>query len=213
MILSDSFTTIQQPSQGIYKEKGSKFLSSIYPILEEHQVRSIIENLRKEHPKARHICYAYRFGQHPDYSRHHDDGEPNGSAGLPILTQLKSHEIQNALLAVVRYFGGVLLGASGLSTAYKLAAADAINNASKIELTRFAYFNLKYNYPIDNKIKYWLKSIDGKIMEQEFNEFIQSRIAIPLSLQPGFIDQLKKTALNQQWEGPIDCQWIYSDLF
>ncbi len=213
MAIKDSFFTILQPAQGIYKEKGSRFISHIYPIIEESQVKACIENLSREHPKARHICYAYCFGPDPDYSRHQDAGEPGGSAGLPILAQLKSHELQNVLLVVVRYFGGTLLGASGLGTAYKLSAADAINNAKIIERTRYAYFNLAYGYPMDKKIKFWLKSLDGKILSQEFMDNIRSRIAIPKSLQGGFNDLLQQETLTQQWPETIDCHWTGTDPF
>lgn len=213
MAVSDSFLTVLQPAQGLYKEKGSKFISYIYPILEESQVRACIDNLRKEHAKARHICYAYRFGPDPDYHRLQDDGEPNGSAGLPILSQLKSHTIHNALIVVVRYFGGVLLGVSGLNAAYKLAAVDAISKAMLIERTRFSYFILNYSYSMDNKIKTWLKSMEGKILGQDFMEHIHCRVSIPLSLKDNFILQLRQEEQKQQWHETIDCQWIGSDQF
>jgi len=213
MPASDSFRTVQHPAHGIYKEKGSKFISYIFPIRNENEVKPLIENLQKQHPKSRHICFAYRFGPDPDYCRQHDDGEPNGSAGLPILAQLKSHAIQNALLVVVRYFGGTLLGISGLSAAYKRAASDAIRLSAIKEFTRYAYFTLEHGYPIDKKLKFWINSIEGQIIEQDFSERIQSKVAIPISLGTEFTNRLRKEETDQQWAEPISCQWLASDSF
>lgn len=103
MIPSDTFKTIHLPATGIYKEKGSSFISYIYPLLDESKTKPILAELKKEHAKARHICYAYQWGPDPDYTRHQDDGEPSGTAGKPILGQIRSHQLENVLLAVVRY--------------------------------------------------------------------------------------------------------------
>lgn len=209
----DTFNTVQLPAQGLYKEKGSKFISFIYPLLQEKEVRMRIDELRKSHPKARHICYAYRFGPDPDYHRHQDDGEPTGTAGLPILGQLKSHELQNVLIAVVRYFGGVLLGVSGLTSAYKLAALDAIQQATIIPCTRWTYFTLNYGYSLDKKFKFWLKSIEGKIVEQNFTDQVFCKIAVPKSMEALFQQRLNEEAVHQQWHETLACTWVGSDLF
>jgi len=213
MSASDFFRTIQQPAQGLYKEKGSKFISYIFPIRNENEVKPLIENLRKQHPKSRHICFAYRFGPDPDYCRLQDDGEPNGSAALPILAQLKSHTIQNALLVVVRYFGGTLLGISGLNAAYKRAAADAIGQSVIKEYTRYAYFTLEHGYPMDKKLKFWIHSMEGQVIDQDFAERIQSKVAIPISLGTEFTNRLRKEETDQQWPEPTACQWLSSDPF
>ena len=107
MPCKDVFQTIEGNSKGLFKDKGSSFISYIFPVFDESVVKEHLLVLKKEHPKARHICYAYRWGPDPDYNRINDDGEPNGTAGKPILNQLRSHELENTLVAVVRYFGGM----------------------------------------------------------------------------------------------------------
>lgn len=128
--MSDTYRTITAPAEGLYKEKGSRFLSFIYPVTHEDEIREILRNIRKEHHNARHHCYAWRLGTEEIRFRANDDGEPSSTAGKPILGQLVSHDLTQVLLVVVRYFGGILLGTSGLIIAYREAAADAISKAN-----------------------------------------------------------------------------------
>ncbi len=125
----DTFLTIAEPSEGLYKEKGSKFLAFAYPVTTEEEVKEHIENLKKRYYDARHHCYAYILGRNKEKFRANDDGEPSSTAGKPILGQLYSKDITNVLIVVVRYFGGKKLGASGLIIAYKTAAADALEHS------------------------------------------------------------------------------------
>ena len=127
-----SFLTVAQISEGLYKEKGSKFLSFLHPVKSREEVTNILKEYKVKYYDSRHVCFAFRLGLKGEDYRAYDDGEPGHTAGDPILNQLKSHEVTNVLLIVVRYFGGTKLGVSGLITAYKEAAIDALEN-SEIE--------------------------------------------------------------------------------
>jgi uncharacterized YigZ family protein len=155
-----SYKTIESNSEGIYKDKGSKFLSFAIPINSLDESKQILQKFKKEHWNARHICYAYVFGQNRSEFRSFDDGEPSNTAGKPILGQINSFNLTNIIIIVVRYFGGVLLGTSGLITAYKEASLDAIKNATIIEksiqhtiLLRFSYVNLNETMKIIKEYK------------------------------------------------------------
>ncbi len=131
--MDDTFKTIVQPSEGLFKDKGSKFIAYAFPVTTEDEIREIVIALKKEHHSARHHCYAWRLGYEKLLFRANDDGEPSSTAGKPILGQIQSFDLTNILIVVVRYFGGTLLGVSGLINAYRAAALDAINQAEIIE--------------------------------------------------------------------------------
>src|ERR1035438_4724191 len=135
MLFDDNYKTISSSSQGIYKEKGSKFIAYTFPVKTETEIKAHIEKLKKEHHSARHHCYAYRL--HPDKSvyRMNDDGEPSGTAGKPIFGQIQSNDLTDILIVVVRYFGGTLLGVSGLINAYRSAAVEVLKNSTFINKT------------------------------------------------------------------------------
>ncbi len=132
---SDTYFTVKYPSSGIYKEKGSRFISHAFPVKDPEEIREIIYRIRKQHHGARHNCYAYVLGPERAKWRSSDDGEPSGSAGKPILGQINARNLTDILIIVTRYFGGTLLGISGLTKAYKKAADDAIANNKIIEVT------------------------------------------------------------------------------
>jgi uncharacterized YigZ family protein len=171
MIESDIYKTIKAPSEGLYKEKGSRFLSFAYPVSETDEIKAIIEKIRKEHHDARHHCYAYMLGHERNSWRVNDDGEPSGTAGKPILGQINSFGLTNILIVVSRYFGGTLLGVSGLINAYKSSAADAINNADIIERTLQEYYEILYPYIVMNDVMKLLKEEDigqsGQLFDME----------------------------------------------
>ena len=121
---NDTFKSISAPAEGIYKEKGSKFLAFAYPVVSEEEVKAILESVRKEYYDARHHCYAWRLGLNGNQWRYNDDGEPSSTAGRPIYGQILSRELSDVLIVVVRYFGGTKLGVPGLIRAYRTAAAD-----------------------------------------------------------------------------------------
>jgi uncharacterized YigZ family protein len=128
--MNDSWKTVSSPAEGLYKEKGSRFISLLFPVSDEEEIKQHLLKIKKEHHSARHHCYAWRLGTEDFRTRSNDDGEPSSTAGKPILSQIIAHDLTNVLIVVVRYFGGTLLGTGGLINAYKTAAADAISNGN-----------------------------------------------------------------------------------
>jgi uncharacterized YigZ family protein len=141
---SDIYRTIKSISSGLYKEKGSRFISAAFPVSEESEIKNIIETIRREHHEARHHCYAYLIGAKQEIWRANDDGEPSGTGGRPILGQIRSAELTNVLIVVSRYFGGTLLGVSGLINAYRSAAESALANAEKIDHVINEFYEIYY---------------------------------------------------------------------
>jgi len=176
--MSFSYKTIKAPSNGIYKEKGSKFLSYAFPITTVEQAKELIDKHKKEYFDARHVCYAYMLGSERDTFRAYDDGEPSGTAGKPILGQLNSQQLTDVLVIVVRYFGGILLGTGGLITAYKEATFDALSNAEIIEKTVKANIAIRFDYLILNDIMNICKQLNAEILEQNFDNSCEMKIAI-----------------------------------
>lgn len=168
--MTTSYRTVISKSTGLYKEKGSKFLAFCYPVRNEEEVTAHLTALRKEYYDARHHCYAWVLGVDKTRHRANDDGEPNHSAGDPILGQIRSKDLTNTLIVVVRYFGGVKLGVGGLISAYKLAAEDALNNAAIEEKMITASLKLYFPYESTSEIMRLIKEFDLKILEQTFNE-------------------------------------------
>jgi len=165
---SDQYKTIESPSRGLFKDKGSRFLSFAFPVATVEEVRPLIDVIRREHHDARHHCYAYIIGIDRNSWRINDDGEPSGTAGRPILGQINSNGLTNILIIVSRYFGGTLLGVSGLINAYKKAAADVIANAKVIERTLHDYYRLTFPYSSMNDVKKILKEENAGQSDQKF---------------------------------------------
>lgn len=168
--MTDEYNTIEKEASGYFKDKGSKFYAYAYPVKTEDEVKDILLKLKKEHHSARHHCYAWRMGTEEITTRANDDGEPSSTAGKPILGQLSSYEITNILVVVVRYFGGTLLGVSGLINAYKNATIDVLENADilskKIETT----FELQFEYPLLNTVMQTIKQEGLDITATDFKE-------------------------------------------
>jgi uncharacterized YigZ family protein len=143
---SDVYKTIKSSSGGIYKEKGSRFISVAIPVSNVDEIKPILDKIKKDYHDARHHCFAYMIGHERNNWRVNDDGEPSGTAGRPILGQINSFGLTNVLVVVSRYFGGTLLGVSGLINAYKSAAASAILNAEFTEQTVKEYYEIGYSY-------------------------------------------------------------------
>lgn len=156
--MKDTYNTIEKPIEGYFKDKGSKFHSYLYPINNEDDVREILQQLKKEHFSARHHCYAWRLGQEEIRFRANDDGEPSSTAGKPILGQLVSSDITNVLCVVVRYFGGTLLGVSGLINAYRHATIEAINNAQIVSRIIELEYELQCTYNKLNTVMQVIKT-------------------------------------------------------
>lgn len=175
---SDLYKTITQPAEGIYKDKGSKFLAFAYPITNIEDVKPLVDALKSKYYDARHHCFAYRLGQHGQTWRAVDDGEPSATAGRPILGQLQSAEITNVLVVVVRYFGGTKLGVSGLINAYKEATVDVISNAEVVERTLETLFLLEFGYTTMNDVMRVIKECEPQILEQTFDNLCRIKLSI-----------------------------------
>jgi uncharacterized YigZ family protein len=167
--LLDTYKTIKSPSEGLFKDKGSKFLAFAYLFEDENDLKKYLEPLRKEHFKAVHFCYAYRIGIDHNNFRINDDGEPSGSAGRPILNVLLSKDITNVLVVVVRYWGGTLLGVPGLINAYKSATEEALAEAEIIEKTVNEIYQISFAYVQMNDVMKVVKDFDLKIRNQQFD--------------------------------------------
>jgi uncharacterized YigZ family protein len=165
---TDQYKTIRSSSNGLYKDKGSRFLASAFPVTTIEEVKPLIDGIRREYHEARHHCYAYMIGSDRNNWRTNDDGEPSGTAGRPILGQINSYGLTNILIVVSRYFGGTLLGVSGLIHAYKTAACDAICNAEIVERTVHDFFLLTFPYSAMNDIMKILKEENAGQSDQKF---------------------------------------------
>ena len=168
MLFDDTYKTIESPSEGIFKDRGSKFLAFAFPVTNEATVKEIVQRLRKEHPGANHHCYAFRLGADKLFFRSNDDGEPSGSAGKPILGQIQSNDLTNILIVVARYFGGTLLGVPGLIAAYRGAAADALANGKIVERQVMEIYDLHFPYAAINDVMKILKEEDLEQWGQDF---------------------------------------------
>ena len=174
------YKTLIVPGEGLYKEKGSKFIAFAYPVDSIEEVEEKLAALRKEFYDARHHCYAYRLNPNADLYRANDDGEPNHSAGDPILGQIKSFDLTNTLIVVIRYFGGTKLGVSGLIHAYKTAAADALSQATIKTLQVEQSISLHFNYPATNEVMKLLDKHRAVIQDQKFDTNCSITALLPL---------------------------------
>ena len=165
----DTYKTISAPSEGIYTEKRSKFIAIALPVRTVDEVKSHLEVYQKKYYDARHVCYAYMLGPERKDFRANDNGEPSGTAGKPILGQINSNELTDILIIVVRYFGGIKLGTSGLIVAYKAAAAEAIAAATVIEKTVDEEVTIMFEYPFMNDVMRIVKEDNVTIISQYFN--------------------------------------------
>ncbi|MDR2906915.1 MAG: YigZ family protein [Bacteroidales bacterium] len=188
----DTYLTIQSPTSGSFKAKGSKFLSFAFPIEAEDDVKPIVANLKKEYYDARHHCYAYILGYNSEKYRENDDGEPSGTAGKPIYGQLRSKQLTNTLVVVVRYFGGTKLGTSGLIEAYKTAASDALENAQIIEKIVMKEHQLSFDYEQINTVMKIVKDFDLQIVSQNFDSRSQLTFKVRLSNEERVLAMFEK---------------------
>lgn len=178
----DTYKTILiSPEPSLFKEKNSKFFGYAFPVTNEEQVKTYIEELKKEHHSARHWCYAYQIGTKNTSYRANDDGEPNNSAGMPIYGQIQSFDVTNILIVVVRYFGGVKLGVGGLITAYKTAAQMVLENAQIEEKTIDINYIIKFEYINMNKVMRVIKEKNIDIINQKMEMSCEIEIAIRIN--------------------------------
>ncbi|MDA9564250.1 YigZ family protein [Flavobacteriales bacterium] len=188
----DLYKTIKCPSEGLYKEKGSKFIGYAFPLKSEDEIKERIGELKLIHPQSRHFCYAFILKPDGSHYRGSDDGEPSGTAGAPILGQIRSNELTNTLIVVARYFGGTKLGVSGLITAYKTAAAEALQNASIIDKTIDDYFHVRFTYEQTGDVMRILGNEVVNIREQTFEMDCLVEFSIRKTKTKMITDQLNK---------------------
>ena len=190
METSDRYKSIAAPSEGLFKDNGSRFLALAYPVETPEQVKDIVAGLKKQYHDARHHCFAYRLGCQGDVWRASDDGEPSGSAGRPILGQIDSLGLSDVLVVVVRWFGGIKLGIPGLIRAYKTSSADALSQATLIKKTAARRFRLRFDYLSMNAVMKVLKDMDLPQSAQEFGETCSLEVRVRLSAVEDFRDRL-----------------------
>lgn len=188
----DTYKTILASSEGIYTEKRSKFIAAALPVRTVEEVKAYLETWQKKYYDARHICYAYMLGYERKDFRANDNGEPSGTAGKPILGQINSNELTDILLIVVRYFGGIKLGTSGLIVAYRTAAAEAIAAASIIEKTVDEVVTVLFEYPFMNDVMRIVKEEGSEIVEQSYDIDCRMSLRIRRSMMPRLRTRLEK---------------------
>ena len=167
--MEDTYKTITEPSEGIYTEKRSKFIAIALPVSTHEEIKTHLETYQKKYYDARHVCYAYMLGHERTDFRANDNGEPSGTAGKPILGQINSNELTDILIIVVRYFGGIKLGTSGLIVAYKAAAAEAIATATIVEKTVDDEVTVLFEYPFMNDVMRIVKEEEPEILRQSYD--------------------------------------------
>jgi uncharacterized YigZ family protein len=189
---NDTYKTIQAESKGIFKDRGSKFLAFAFPVKSEDEIKNHLQFLRKEFHDARHQCYAYRLGVEDQLYRTYDDGEPSGTAGKPIYGQILSQELTNILIVVVRYFGGTLLGTTGLIHAYRTAAKECLANSLIIYQLLEYKMKLLFRYEEMNSVMRVLKEEAVIVSEQKFDSECSLSISVGKSRVAALYERLNK---------------------
>lgn len=189
-MIDDTYLTIAERSEGLYKEKGSKFIALAFPVQTEDEIRQHLEEVRKQFHDARHHCYAYALGKDGEIFRANDDGEPNHSAGDPILGQIRSKSLTNVLIIVIRYFGGTKLGIGGLIGAYKTAASEALAHSSIVRGTVKRQVEVKFEYLSMNDVMRLIKENDAEIKEQQFDNACCILVEVRMGLVAAFLEKL-----------------------
>ena len=190
----DTYKTIKALAEGAYSEKRSKFLAFAMPVRTAEEVKQIVAEYQKKYYDARHVCYAYMLGAERLDFRANDNGEPSGTAGKPILGQINSNELTDILIIVVRYFGGIKLGTSGLIVAYRLAAAEAIAAAEIIEKTVDEDISIHFEYPFMNSVMRIVKEVQPQILSQSFDNDCRMTLRIRKDAVPILKSRLEKVS-------------------
>ena len=192
MEYTDTYKTIGASSEGLYKEKGSKFIAFAFPVSNEQQIKEITSRIKKEHHSARHHCFAWRLGSDHLLFRANDDGEPSGTAGRPILGQIQQHDLTDILVVVVRYFGGILLGTSGLINAYKQATSDVLTNSAIVEKIVETAIEVNFDYLAMNDFMAILKEFQLEMKESNFDLACKVTILVRKQLTAIVMEKLGK---------------------
>ena len=188
--VQDTYKSIAAPSEGLFKDLGSRFLSLAFPVESEDEVKAIVDALKKKYHDARHHCYAYRLGLDGARFRANDDGEPSGSAGRPILGQIDSAGLSDVLVVVVRWFGGIKLGIPGLIRAYKTATADALAQAQVVEKVAGENWRLDFGYLSMNAVMKAVKDLGLPQKDQQFGERCTMTVRVRLSAREDFLARM-----------------------
>lgn len=191
MSATSKYKSIATRHEAIFRDRGSKFIAIALPFTDSDSLKELLTDLRKEHPKANHLCYAYTYDWEQVKQRANDDGEPNGSAGLPILGQIKSHNVLDILLVVVRYFGGTKLGVSGLKNAYKTSAAMVLDDLPIFYKTMSHCYRIRFPYDKTNQIDALCLQWDILITHKLFNDQVEMIIEIPIHAEKECIKLLQ----------------------
>jgi len=192
MEFDDTYKTIAGPTEGLFKEKGSKFFAYAFPVHSEEQIKELLETKRKEHHGSKHVCYAYKLGMDDNRWRVNDAGEPSGTAGKPIYGQILSHGLTNLLVVVVRYFGGTKLGVGGLIAAYRNSAIEALAVAKVIEKQVRDELEILFEYPQMNAVMQLVKDEELEQLEQQFEESCRLLLSVPKSQVYKIVNLLKR---------------------
>ncbi|MBO4642012.1 MAG: YigZ family protein [Bacteroidaceae bacterium] len=187
-MMLDEYKTIKAESKGTYSELRSKFLAFAHPVRSVDEAMSLVEQYQRKYYDARHCCWAYMLGSERETFRSNDNGEPSGTAGKPILGQINSNQLTDIMILVVRYFGGVKLGTSGLIGAYKTAAAEAIQNAEIVTRTVDEEYTFDFEYPLMNAVMKVVRDLDARIVSQSYDMDCK----MTLSIRRSKIDELKE---------------------
>ena len=186
--MTDEYKTISGTSEGAYSELRSKFLAFAYPVTTVEEAMAVVEQYQKKFYDARHVCWAYMLGPEREVFRSNDNGEPSGTAGKPILGQINSFGLTDVVVMVVRYFGGVKLGTSGLIVAYRTAAAEALSNASIVVRTVDEDYTFSFEYPFMTAVMKVVREMDARIVSQTYD----MDCSMTVSLRKGKMDELKE---------------------
>lgn len=186
------YTTLEKPGTAEFKERGSKFIGYAFPVQTAEEFKMALQQIKKEHPKASHHCYAYRLGLDGNNFRVNDDGEPSGTAGKPILGQIDSKELTNVGIVVVRYFGGTLLGVPGLINAYKTTATVVMQTLPFIQKPIELNYRLQFDYTMMNPVMMVVKQFNCTVLQQEAQLFCMLTIGIPINRQEEVLYRLKE---------------------
>lgn len=190
--MKTSYRTIAKPSEGYFKDRGSRFIALTFPVQNETDVKEILERLRKEYHDARHHCYAWRIGIEPVFERANDDGEPSNSAGRPILNQIEKYDLTNIVIVVIRYFGGTLLGVGGLISAYRSAAENAIKAGRIIRRNVRHNYRLNFDYAQMNDVMTIIKEHQLETYDQEFELSCSMIISVDRAREEAVLGRFKQ---------------------
>ncbi|HMT28538.1 MAG TPA: YigZ family protein [Bacteroidia bacterium] len=178
-MFEEDYKTIETPTSGEYRDRGSRFLGYAFPVKNEKEVKEIVNKIKKDHPKANHHCYAFRLGPSKSAFRFSDDREPSGSAGKPIYGVIQSADLTDILIVVVRYFGGTLLGVNGLINAYRSAAKEAVNQNVIVTKPIVENYLLEFEYENINEVMSIIKQTKANVVNQDLNEKCSIRVELP----------------------------------